>query len=144
MGLEVLKTASLLALVGCQHRGSLQSDRRNSEHTLRRTLSAPLHPALQSHMSHLTTQGLFLHLQEVVKRIPPVTEEWIKMWCVYTVEYYSTIKRNETGSFVEMWTDLELFVQSEASQKEKNKYGVLTHICGSRNMVQMNLSVGLE
>ena len=83
-------------------------------------------------------------MQEVVKRIPPVTEEWIKMWCVYTVEYYSTIKRNETGSFVEMWTDLELFVQSEASQKEKSKYGVLTHICGSRNMVQMNLSVGLE
>ena len=63
MGLEVLKTASLLALSGSQHRGDLQSDRRNSEHTLGRTLSAPLHPALQSHMSHLTTQGLFLHLK---------------------------------------------------------------------------------
>ena len=38
----------------------------------------------------------------------PSTEEWIKkMWYIYTVEYYSDIKRNETGSFVEMWMDLE-------------------------------------
>ena len=44
----------------------------------------------------------------------PSTEEWIKkMWCIYTVEYYLTIKRNEIGSFVEMWMDLEAFIQSE-------------------------------
>ena len=48
---------------------------------------------------------------------------------VYTVEYYSTIKRNETGSFVEMWIDLEFFVQSEVSQKEGKK-GILTHMWG--------------
>ena len=38
----------------------------------------------------------------------PLTEKWIKkMWYMYTMEYYSAIKRNEIGSFVEMWMDLE-------------------------------------
>ena len=61
----------------------------------------------------------------------PSTEEWIKkMWYIYTMDYYSTIKRNEIGSFVEMWMDLESVIQSEVSQKEKNKYCILTHICG--------------
>ena len=49
---------------------------------------------------------------------------------IYTMEYYSAIKRNEIGSFVETWNDLETVIQSEVSQKEKNKYGILTHICG--------------
>ena len=40
------------------------------------------------------------------------------------------IKRNETGSFVETWMDLETVIQSEVSQKEKNKYRILMHICG--------------
>ena len=39
-------------------------------------------------------------------------------------------ERNEIGSFVEMWMDLETVIQSEVSQKEKNKYHTLTHICG--------------
>ena len=61
----------------------------------------------------------------------PSTEEWIKkMWHIYTMEYYSAIKRNEIGSFVEMWRDLESVTQSEVSQKEKNKYRILMHICG--------------
>ena len=39
----------------------------------------------------------------------PSTEEWIKeMWYIYTMEYYSAIKRNEIGSFVETWMDLEI------------------------------------
>ena len=49
---------------------------------------------------------------------------------IYTLQYYSAIKRNETGSFVETWMDLETIIQSEVSQKEKNKYHILTHICG--------------
>ena len=43
----------------------------------------------------------------------------------------SAIKRNEVGSFVETWMDLETVIQSEVSQKEKNKYRILTHICGT-------------
>ena len=61
----------------------------------------------------------------------PTTDEWIKkMWYIYTVEYYSAIKRNEIGSFVEMRMDVESVIQSEVSQKEKNKYRILMHICG--------------
>ena len=60
----------------------------------------------------------------------PSADEWIKkMWYIYSVEYYSAIKRNKIGSFVETWMDLETVIQSEVSQKEKNKYRILTHIC---------------
>ena len=61
----------------------------------------------------------------------PSTDEWIKkMWYIYTMEYYSVIKRNKTGSFVEMWMDLKTVIQSEVSQKVEDKYRILTHICG--------------
>ena len=44
----------------------------------------------------------------------PSTDEWIKkMWYIYTMEYYSAIKRIEIESFVEMWMDLETVIQSE-------------------------------
>ena len=61
----------------------------------------------------------------------PLTVEWIKkMWHIYTMEYYSAINRNEIELFVVRWTDLESVIQSEESQKEKNKYPRLTHIYG--------------
>ena len=61
----------------------------------------------------------------------PSTDEWIKkMWHIYTMEYYSAIKRNEIELFVVRWMDLESVIQSDISQKEKNKYRMLTHICG--------------
>ena len=44
------------------------------------------------------------------------------MWYIYTVEYYSTTKRNKIGSFVDMRIQLESVIQNEVSQKEKNKY----------------------
>ena len=60
----------------------------------------------------------------------PTIDEWVKkMWYIYTMEYYSAIKRNEVRSFVEMWMDLESVIHSEVNQKEKNKYRILTHIC---------------
>ena len=63
----------------------------------------------------------------------PSTDKWIKkMWYICTMEYYSAIKGNEIGSFVEMWMDLETVIQSKVSQKEKNKYRILTHICGTQ------------
>ena len=49
----------------------------------------------------------------------PSTDEWIKMWHVYTMEYYSAIKRIEL--FVVRWMDLESVIQSEVSQKEKKQ-----------------------
>ena len=59
------------------------------------------------------------------------TDEWIKkMWYIYTMEYYSDIKRYEMELFVVRWMDLDSVIQSEVSQKEKNKYCMLTHIYG--------------
>ena len=52
------------------------------------------------------------------------------MWHIYTMECYSAIKRNETEVFEMRWMDLESVIQSEVSQKEKNKYCMLMHIYG--------------
>ena len=59
-------------------------------------------------------------------------EQWGACVFLNSMEYYSAIKRNEIGSFVETWMDLETVIQSEVSQKEKNKYRILMHICGIR------------
>ena len=53
-----------------------------------------------------------------------------KMWYIHTMEYFSAIKKNEIMSFAETWVDLETVIQSEVSQKEKNKYRMLTDIYG--------------
>ena len=52
------------------------------------------------------------------------------MWHTYTMEYYSAIKRNKIELFVVRWMNLETVIQSEVSQKEKNKYRMLTYIYG--------------
>ena len=52
------------------------------------------------------------------------------MWHIYTMEYYSAIKRNEIELFVVRWMDLESVIQSEVSQREENKYHMLTHMYG--------------
>ena len=59
------------------------------------------------------------------------TDEWIKKrWYIYTMEYYLAIKRNEIGSFVETWMDLETVIQTEVSQKEKDKCHMISFVCG--------------
>ena len=59
----------------------------------------------------------------------PLTGEWIKkMWYIHTMEYYSAIKKNEIELLVVRWMNLETVIQSEVSQKEKNKYRMLTDI----------------
>ena len=59
----------------------------------------------------------------------PSTDEWIKnLWYIYTMEYYSAIKRNAFESVLMRWMNLEPIIQSEVSQKEKDKYRILTHI----------------
>ena len=61
----------------------------------------------------------------------PSTDEWImKMRHIYKMEYYSAIKRDKIELCVVRWMDLETVIQSEVSQKEKNKYCMLTHIYG--------------
>ena len=61
----------------------------------------------------------------------PSRDEWIKkVWHIYTMEYYSAIKKSKIELFVVRWMDLESDIQSQLSQKEKNKYHILTHIYG--------------
>ena len=49
---------------------------------------------------------------------------------IYTMEYYSAIKKNSFESVLMRWMKLELMIQSEVSQKEKHQYSILTHIYG--------------
>ena len=62
----------------------------------------------------------------------PSADEWIrKLWYIYTMEYYTAIKKNTFESVHPLrWMKLEPIIQSEVSQKEKHKYSILTHIYG--------------
>ena len=83
------------------------------------------------------TAALFTIVRTQKKPKCPSTEEQIKkMWYLYTMKYYSAIKRNEVGSCVDMWMDLETVLQSEVNQK--NKY-ILMHTCGIQKTVYMIL-----
>ena len=58
----------------------------------------------------------------------PSADEWIRtLWYIYTMEYYSAIKRN---TFESVLVKLEPIIQSEVSQKEKHQYRILTRIYG--------------
>ena len=52
------------------------------------------------------------------------------MWYIYTMEYYSAIKKNEMMPFAATWMDLDMTILSEVSQKEKDKYHTISLICG--------------
>ena len=61
----------------------------------------------------------------------PAIDEWIKkMWYVYTMKYYSAIKKNEIMPFAATWMDLEIIILSETSQPKKVKYHIISLICG--------------
>ena len=58
-------------------------------------------------------------------------DEWIrKLWYIYTMEYYSAIKKNAFESVLIRQMKLEPIMQNEVSQKEKHQYSILMHICG--------------
>ena len=61
----------------------------------------------------------------------PSAGEWIrKLWYIYTIEYYSAVKKKVFQSVLMRWMKLEPIIQSEVSQKEKHHYSILTHIYG--------------
>ena len=70
----------------------------------------------------------------------PLADEWIRnLWYLYTVEYYSALKKNTFKSVLMRWMKLEPVIQSEVSKKEKHQYGILKHIYGICEMVMMTL-----
>ena len=75
----------------------------------------------------------------------PLADEWIrKLYYIYTMEYYSAIKKNPLESVLMRWMKLELIIQSEVSQKEKHQYSILVHNMEFRKMVRMTLCVGKQ
>ena len=73
----------------------------------------------------------------------PSADEWIrKLWYLYTIEYYSAIKKNAFESVLMRWMKLEPIIQSEVSQKEKHQYNILINIYMEfRKMVTITLYV---
>ena len=71
----------------------------------------------------------------------PSADEWIrKLWYIYTMAYYSAVKKNSFESVLMRWMKLVPIIQSEVSQKEKYQYSILTHIYMEfRKMVTITL-----
>ena len=79
------------------------------------------------------TAALFNEIAKTWKKPKcPSTEEWVKkMWYIYTMEYYSAIKKkNEIMPFAATWMDIEITILSEVSQTEKDKYHMISLTCG--------------
>ena len=62
------------------------------------------------------------------------------MWYTHTMEYHSAIKKNQIMQFAATWVQLEIIKLSKVKQKEKEKYFMISLLCGIENMAQMNLS----
>ena len=76
-------------------------------------------------------EALFTVVRTWKKPKCPSTEEWIKkMWYIYTMEYYSAMKKNKIMPFAATWMDLEILILSKVSQTEKDKYPMILLICG--------------
>ena len=69
----------------------------------------------------------------------PLMEEWVKkMWYIYTMEYYSAIKKNEIMPFAATWMDLEIIILSEVRQKKTSIIDI-TYMWNLKKMIQINL-----
>ena len=69
----------------------------------------------------------------------PLTEEWIKKsWYIYTMEYYSAIKKNEIPEFLATWMDLKIIMLSEVSQTMRQQHQMLSLTCGIWKMDRLN------
>ena len=70
------------------------------------------------------------HSQDMEPRCPSA-DEWVrKLWYIYTMEYYSAIKKHSFETVLMKWMKLEPIIQSEVSQKDKEQYSILMHIYG--------------
>jgi hypothetical protein len=75
--------------------------------------------------------ALFIIASSWKEPICPSTEEWIqKMWCIYTMKYYSAIKNNELVKFLGKWLELENIILSEVTQSQKNTHAMYSPTIG--------------
>ena len=82
-------------------------------------------------MLNYVHNSLIFNSQKLKRTQMPPTEEWIqKMWYIYTVKYYSAIKKNEFMKFLGKWMDLESIILSEVTQSQKNSHDLYSLICG--------------
>ena len=82
-------------------------------------------------MLHYFYSGLFIIARSWKEPRCPSTEEWIqKMWYIYTMEYYSAIKKNEFMKFLAKWMDLEGIILSEITQSQKKSLDMHSLISG--------------
>ena len=81
--------------------------------------------------THMFIAALFTIAKTWKQPKCPSTEDWIrKMWYIYTMEYYSAIKKDDIMPFAATWMELENLILSEMSQKDKDKYHMTSLITG--------------
>ena len=81
--------------------------------------------------THMFIIALFTIAKTWKKPKCPLTDDWIqKMWYVYTMEYYSAIKKNDIMPLAATWMELENLILSEMSQKDKDKYHMISLLSG--------------
>ena len=76
------------------------------------------------------TEALFTIVRTWKQPRCPLTDKWMNLWSIYKMEYYSAIKRNTSESVLMRQMNQEPIIQREVSQKEKDKYCILTEIYG--------------
>ena len=78
------------------------------------------------------TEALFTIARTCKQPRCPLADEWLrKLWYIYTMEYYSAIKKNAFESLLMRWMKLDPIIQSEVGQKKKtHQYSILIHLYG--------------
>ena len=91
----------------------------------------PRKPELKETDTPVFIAALFIIARSWKQPRCPSADEWIrKLGYIYTIEYYSAIKKNTFESVLMRWMKLEPIIHSEGSQKEKLQYSILMHIYG--------------
>ena len=87
------------------------------------------------------TAGLFTIAKTWKQHKCPLTDDWIrKVWYIYTMGYYSAIKKNQLMPFAATWMELDTLILNEVSQKENDKCHMLSLKSGIQYIAQMKLS----
>ena len=96
-----------------------------------------IYPKKSETQNSKESQHLYVHCstiynhQDMEAAQCPSSHEWIKqLWDIYTMEYYSAVKKKKILPFVTAWMELENLMLSEISQSEKDKYRMISLICG--------------